>query len=173
MEKIKSPTELYQKRLHLIFAVSGGVSALLIAIETLIGALSALGVSHPENGLHTVKTYIFGATDYKSAAFILAALTIFICVRYNRVRQEHKPLRYVLITLCIREGAVAVSELGHYALKLLGIDGGVNTLISKGGYLLRMVDPLITVILGAITAVFSIAYLCAFFVTITLEDKTE
>ena len=161
MEKKKSSAELYRSRLRLILLIAGGVSAIRIALETLISAFSFLGVSHPENALHAVKTYIFGATDYKIVAFILAALTVFLCARYMRT-EENAPARYTLITLCVREAAVAVGEFGHFALKLLGLDGGVNTLVSPDGYLIRMVDPLLSVICGATVTIFSIAYVCAF-----------
>lgn len=177
MEKLKSTTELYRNRLRLLLLVTGGVSALRIGLETLIGAFSFLGISHPENALHAVKTYIFGSIDYKIAVFILAALTVFLCIRYMRGQAENAPARYMLITLCVREAAVAVGELGHFALKLLGLDGGVNTLVSQGGYLIRMVEPLLTVISGAVVAVFSVAYLCAFFASvgdgIRSEDQRE
>ena len=161
MEKLKSPTEQYRNRLRVLLLIAGGVSALRIALETLISAFSFLGVSHPENALHAVKTYIFGSVDYKIAVFILAALTVFLCARYMRT-EKNAPARYTLITLCVREATVAVGELGHFALKLLGLDGGVNTLVSPDGYLIRMVDPLLSVICGVTVGIFSIAYVCAF-----------
>ena len=177
MEKFKSPTELYGRRLRALFAVAGGVTALRVALEALLGAFSFLGISQPENALHAVKTYVFGSTDYKIAAFILAALTILICARYMRTQESCTPVRYALITLSVREGVALLSELGHYALGLLGLDGGVNTLVSKDGYLIRMVDPLLGVICGAVVGVFSIAYLCAFFASvgdgIRSEDQSE
>ena len=162
MEKLKSPSVQYRNRLRLLLLIAGGVSALRVALETLVGALSLLGISHPENAIHTVKTYILDSADYKIAVFILAALTVFICARYMRTQEEKAPARYTLITLCVREVAVAVGEVGHYALKLLGLDGGVNTLVSQGGYLIRMVDPILSVICGAVVGIFSIAYICAF-----------
>ena len=171
MEKQKSSAELYRSRLRVILLIAGGVTALRIALETLIGALSFLGVSHPENALHTVKTHIFGVTDYKMAAFILAALTVFLCARYMRMQDGSAPARYLLLTLSVREITAAVGELGHLALKLLGLDGGVNTLVSPDGYLIRMVDPLLGVICGATVTIFSIAYLCAFFSLISACDE--
>ena len=177
MEKQKLSAELYRSRLRVILLIAGGVTALRIALETLIGALSFLGVSHPENALHAVKTYIFGATDYKIVAFILAALTVFLCARYMRTQGGSAPARYLLLTLSVREITAAVGELGHLALKLLGLDGGVNTLVSQGGYLIRMADPLLGVICGATVTIFSIAYLCVFFASvgdgIRSEDQSE
>ena len=177
MEKQKSSAELYSSRLRVILLIAGGVTALRIALETLIGALSFLGVSHPENALHTVKTHIFGATDYKIAVFLLAVLTVFLCVRYRRTQEGNALDRYLLFTLSVREITAAVGELGHLALKLLGLDGGVNTLVSPDGYLIRMVDPLLSVICGATVTIFSIAYLCAFFASvgdgIRSEDQSE
>ena len=172
MEKQKSSAELYSSRLRVILLIAGGVTALRIALETLIGALSFLGVSHPENALHTVKTHIFGATDYKIAVFLLAVLTVFLCVRYRRTQEGNALVRYLLFTLSVREVTVAVGESGRFALKLLGIDVGVNTLVSNGGYLIRMVEPLLNVICGATVGIFSIAYLCVFFSLISDCDKT-
>ena len=171
MKKLKSPTERYRNRLRVLLLIAGGVSALRIAFETLISAFSFLGVSNPENALHAVKTYIFGATDYKIVAFILAALTVFLCARYMRTQDGSAPARYLLLTLSVREITAAVGELGHLALKLLGLDGGVNTLVSPDGYLIRMVDPLLSVICGVTVTIFSIAYLCAFFSLISDCDE--
>ncbi len=177
MEKLKSTTELYRNRLRVLLLITGGVSALRVTLETLLSVFSSLGVSHPENALYAVKNYIFGSADYKIAVFILAAMTVFLCIRYMRAQAGNAPARYMLITLCVREATVAVGELGHLALKLLGLDGGVNTLVSQGGYLIRMVDPLLGVICGAVVGVFSIAYLCAFFASvgdgIRSEDQSE
>ena len=163
MEKIKSSAERYGKRLGALFAVSGGVTALCIAIETLLGAFAFLGVSHPESVLDAVKTHVFGSVEYKISVFLLAALTIFICARYMRTQNRCGAIRYALVTLAVREGTVLASDTGHYALRLLGLDGGVNTLVSPDGYLIRMAEPLLSVISGAVVTAFSVAYLCAFF----------
>ena len=167
----------YGKRLHTLTIISGGVTALLIAVETLLCALSFFGVLHPESALGAVKTHVLESGGYKISAFILAALTVFLLWRYTRTDAERSSVRYALITLCVRTAAVAVTEAAFFAMRLLGVDGGVNTLVSPDGYLIRMVEPLLSVISGTVVAVFSVAYLCAFFASvgdgIRSEDQRE
>ena len=155
---------------RLLCMASGGFTALCVAAETLLWSLTVLGVSTPESALHTVNTHVLGSGGYKIAAFILAALTVFLALRYSRISEEGKGFRIAAVALAVRECTLAFTALVSFTLDLLGISGGVDPLISPDGYLIRMVDPLLNVISNAVVLVFSVVYLCAYLAAVRADE---
>ena len=158
---------------RLLCMASGGFTALCVAAETLLWSLTVLGVSTPESALHTVKTYILGNSSYKISAFVLAALTAFLMLRYSRISNEGKGFRLVAVSLLVRESALVLTALASMALGYFGISGGIDPLISPDGYLIRMIEPLLNVISDAVVLVFSVVYLCAYLAAVRADEGSD
>ena len=159
--------------LRVICAVFGGITALFVAFETLFAAVGLLGVGTPENAVGAVNTHVFGNFGYKIALVCLSLLVA--AVFYLAVGSEWKilPFRYAVTALLVRAIAVIVAVVALWALARLGLDGGVTTLASPDGYLIKMVDPIIRVLSTATVLVSSAIYLCAYVATVNEMLKKE
>lgn len=170
MKTKKNAVEAYCGRLRVLCMASGGLTALCVAVETLLWVLSVLGIVTPESVLHTVNTHILGSGGYKIVAFVLAALTVFLALRYSHASEEGKGFHISAIALAVRECTLAVTALAGMALGFLGIGGGVDPLISPDGYLVRMVEPILNVLSGAVVLVFSVVYLCVYLAALRADE---
>ena len=152
--------------LRLLCAVFGGITALFVGLETLFTAVGLLGISTPENALGAVNTHVFGNLVYKIALVCLSLLVA--AVFYLAVGRERGKFafRYAAYALTVRSVAVVFAVIALWLLARLGLDGGVSSLASPDGYLIKMVAPIIKVLSTAAVIVSSVVYLCAYFATV-------
>ena len=126
------------KLLRAVCVAISGVTALYIAAEALLCAVSLLGLSHPENGVYAVNTYIIKSFWYQFTVFLLS-LTSLVSYRMTlEGRNRILPYKYAMGALLTRFIISTVSRLSLFALSLLGMDGGADPLVPTGGYLIRM-----------------------------------
>ena len=158
--------EIQKFNLRVLCAVFGGITALFVGFETLFTAVGLLGLATPENTLGAVNTRLFGDSVYKIALVCLSLLVA--AVFYLAVGEQRKtiPFRHAVTALVVRSIAVVFALAMLWALARLGLDGGVGSLASPDGYLVRMVAPIIKVLSTATVLVSSIVYLCGYFATV-------
>ena len=152
--------------MRVLCAVFGGITALFVGLETLFSAIGLLGLSTPENAIGAVNTYIFGDLGYKIAFVCLSLLVA--AVFYLAVGDQRKtiPFRHAVTALVVRSIAVVFAIVTLWAVARLGLDGGVSSLASPDGYLIKMVDPIIKVLSTATVLVSSVVYLCGYFAAV-------
>lgn len=157
-----------RKALRLICACVSGVTILFILFETLISAVSLLGLSHPENGLYAVNTYIIKTDAFKLSVFLLSLTSLIAYSRAEAGKEKKSSFRYAAGALFIRLIITVIAGVALFALSLFGIEGGVvDPLVPTDGYLMRMMEPLVNVVSTALTLVFSVAFICAYFATVS------
>ena len=159
--------------MRLLCAVFGGITALFVGLETLFTAVGLLGLATPENAIGAVNTHVFGDLGYKISLVCLSLLVA--VVFYLAVGDERKtlPFCHAVTALTVRSIAVVVAIVALWALARLGLDGGVSSLASPDGYLIKMVDPIIKVLSTATVLVSSVVYLCGYFAAVKGLFKKE
>lgn len=155
------------KALRLICACVSGVTVLFVLAETLLSAVSLLGLSHPENGIYAVNTYIIKTDAFKISVFLLSLVSLVAYQRAEAGKERKSRYRYAAGALGLRLTVTVIAGAAIFALSLLGIEGGVDPLVPVEGYLMRMIEPLINVVSTALTLVFSVAFICAYFATVS------
>ena len=152
--------------LRLLCAVFGGFTALFVGLETFATAAGLLGLATPENAIGSVNTHVFGNLAYKLALVCLSLLVVVAFYLAVGREREKFAFRYAAYALIVRSATVVFAVIALWLLAWLGLDGGVSSLASPDGYLIKMVDPIIKVLSTATVLVSSIVYLCGYFATI-------
>ena len=156
-----------KKALKLICATVGGVTALFVLAETLICAVSLLGVSNPENGSYAINTYIIKSRGFQLSVFLLSLVSLIAYWRTEPQKEKRSHYRYAMGALGIRVLITVISGIAVFVLSLMGIEGGVDPLMPVEGYLMRMIEPLINVVTIGLSLVFSVVFACAYFATVS------
>ena len=184
-EEIKKETSCYveenssvglpkaeNRRMRMLCAVSGGFTAFILALETLFTVVGLLGLSHPENAISAVNTYVFGDLGYKAVSVCLSLLTAVTFYLYAGKKRRALPFRYAANALIARSAAAVILIAVPWALGILGFSGGVGSLVSSDGYLIKMVEPVLKVLATAAISISSMVYICGYFAA-TVDNKKE
>ena len=145
----------------------GGAMTLIMAIEVMFRLAKVVGINAPEGTVSAVNLHILGDQGYRMAVYLLSFLLAIACWRAFYTSRPKPVFRYAVGALLIKTVVGIFRDAVCMAMDMLGIEGGADSLVSTDGYLVRMIEPTVEIVALALEIVFSVAYVCAFFATVS------